>query len=478
MAKYKKQFKIAVPECSIKYLSKAIENEPPTFEFEIESFYGIIYDISSNLSKSSKLMTPLSSKILQQKYGEGYRDMLDYLTDKHIIIESRHFTEGNCRKFGFPNSDKELKKMLTVLIDLNTSFGRYVKNRHNKEQKTAKWKAEHIKILRKEFYDMKFDTDLAIEELNSIKESLTNEQYMAIYGDILSLSKGNSIQRFFGRNETNYRIDSNITSLKSYFKKFIIDTYQLYQLDLKNSQPVLFNIILNLIIKVINLEVDVNSSTSTLFYGDKVLKRLVIESGKGFEKNQKLVGVLINEIEEYRLHTSNGTWYEHLSEVYNLYYETNYFDRDRAKSMWMALAYSSNHSKNYNVVKKAFEEKYPCIGKIMRKFKNTKHSELAVILQKIESNIFIDQISLELIGNNIVPITIHDSIIIKESQQVESQIIMNNVLARNLGFTPIIQVENLNDLEFKPKYTPLDIADEVQQLHLIRNARRLKKSCI
>ena len=55
---------------------------------------------------------------------------------------------------------------------------------------------------------------------------------------------------------------------------------------------------------------------------------------------------------------------------------------------------------------------------------------------------------------------------------------MNNVLARNLGFTPIIQVENLNDLEFKPKYTPLDIADEVQQLHLIRNARRLKKSCI
>ena len=144
--------------------------------------------------------------------------------------------------------------------------------------------------------------------------------------------------------------------------------------------------------------------------------------------------------------------------------------------LYQRLHLHGKYNQNYNVLKKAFEVKYPCIGKIMRKFKKTKHSELAVILQKIESHIFIDQISLELIGNNIVPITIHDSIIIKESQQVESQIIMNNVLARNLGFTPIIQVENLNDLKFKPKHTPLDIADEVQQLHLIRNARRLKSS--
>jgi hypothetical protein len=143
--------------------------------------------------------------------------------------------------------------------------------------------------------------------------------------------------------------------------------------------------------------------------------------------------------------------------------------------MWMALAYSSNQSKNYNVVKKAFEEKYPCIAKIMRQFKKTKHSDLAVTLQKIESNIFIDQIVPQLISKEIIPITIHDSIIIADHQKAESEEIMKNVLQQNLGFTPIIQSEKLIDLQFKPKQKALDIAAEVNELHKKRIAKLLKE---
>ena len=474
MAKYKKQFKIAIPERCYNQLTKAIEKKAPTFKFELESFYGILYDISSNLSESSNLMTPLSSTILQKKYGESYRAVLDYLYEHNIITENRQFKDAECRKFGFQNSYTELKRMTTVSIDLKTSLGRYVKNRHNEEQKAAKWKAEHLKALRKTFYALKIDHQNAIEVLESIKDSLTEGQYMSIYSGIVNLSSGNSILRFFGRNKTNYRVDSNITSLKSYFKKFIIADSILHQLDLKNSQPVLFNIVLNLVIKYSFQELNNKSSTATLFYGNKVLKHLVIECGKGFKGNQKLVGLLQTEIDEYRLYTSNGSWYEHLAEVYNSYYETNYFDRDKAKSMWMALAYSSNHSKNYNVVKKAFEEKYPCIAKIMRKFKKIKHSDLAVILQKIESNIFIDQIVPQLISKEIIPITIHDSIIIADHQKAESEEIMKNVLHQNLGFAPIIQSEKLIDLEFKPKQKALDIASEVNELHKKRIAKLLK----
>lgn len=475
MAKYKKQFKIAIPECCHKQLTKAIENQPPTFKFEIESFYGTIYDISSNLSERSNLMTPLSSKILQNKYGESYRDVLDYLNEHNIIIENRQFKDAECRKFGFHNSSTELKRMTTVSIDLKTSYGRYVKKRHNEEQKAAKWKAEHFKALRKAFYALKIDHQNAIHELESIKDSLSEGQYMSIYSGIVNLSSGNSILRFFGRNKTNYRVDSNITSLKSYFKKFIISDSILHQLDLNNSQPVLFNIVLNLVIKYSFLELNNKSSTATLFYGNKVLKHLVIQCGKGFKGNQKLVGLLQSEIDEYRFHTSNGRWYEHLAEVYNSYYDTNFFTRDKAKSMWMALAYSSNQSKNYNVVKKAFEEKYPCIAKIMRQFKKNKHSDLAVTLQKIESYIFIDQIVPQLISKEIIPITIHDSIIIADHQKAESEEIMKNVLQQNLGFTPIIQSEKLIDLEFKPKQKALDIAAEVNELHKKRIAKLLKE---
>jgi repressor of nif and glnA expression len=137
------------------------------------------------------------------------------------------------------------------------------------------------------------------------------------------------------------------------------------------------------------------------------------------------------------------------------------------------LAYSSNRSTNYYIVKLAFQDKYPIISLILRYFKKNKHADLAIVLQKIESHIFIEQISHNLIDNGIVPITIHDSIIVKESDLEKSEEIMNQVLLENIGFTPKIQVENLNDSKFKIKQKPLDIAAEINQLHVKRNVNKL-----
>lgn len=473
MAKYKKQFKIAIPLSLFNNLERSIKTDQPKFEFEIESFYGILYDIASKMVNHDDFMVPLSSKILQNKYGPTYHLLLSYLIENKIIIENRQFFKNHCRLYSLSKPSKESKKMATVFINLNSRYGRYVKRRHNDEQKKSKFNTEHIKMLRKEFYNLKFDVELAIEELNSNKENMSSEQYTATYSAIICLEKGNSNQRFFSRNSTNDRIDSNITSLKSYFKKFINYSVNQCQLDLKNSQPVLFNIVLNNVIDFIHPDVSIKPDTSALFYSNEVLKHLVTQCSKRFATNQKRVGLLKQEMENYRLHTSTGKWYEHLSDVYNEFYQTKYFDREKAKSMWMAIAYSSNYSKNYNVVKKAFEAKYPEIGKIIRIFKNKNYSDFAIILQKIESHIFIDQISPQLIKNNIVPITIHDSLIVQEHQKTETQRIMNEVLNDNLGFLPVIEIEHLKDLKLKTKQTPLNIASEVYQLQLARSARLL-----
>lgn len=472
MSKYKKQFKIAIPTDTFEKLEKVLQNNPPNFKCENEGFYGIIRDISSKMFDSEDGMVSLSSAILQRKYGEKYRLMLDYLVQNNLIKENHQFLENKCRSFTIETTSKRSRKETTIVeINLNTQFGKYVKKRHNEEQRNAKTQLRYIRTLRNEFYDMNFNFQSAVDDLNSKKDLITEEQYFAIYDDLICLSKGNSVRRYFSRNTTNKRIDTNITALKSYFKRYIISDQILYSFDLKNSQPVIFNVILNLI----NKEIKKDVLTPALFYGNPQLKELVTQCSKGFAKDQKSVIQLQEEIENYKKHTGKGTWYDHLATIYNDYYNTDYFNRDKAKTMWMALAYSSNRSKNYNPMKVAFERYYPKLTSIFKTFKKKNYKYLAIILQQIESNIFIDQLAVKLIDKGIIPLTIHDSIIIRENDLTDAQQIMNQVLLDNIGFVPVIHKDRLLDSEFKFKSQAIDIAQKISELDIQRSISETKK---
>jgi len=226
----------------------------------------------------------------------------------------------------------------------------------------------------------------------------------------------------------NGRIDTNLTSLKSYFKKFIISDVDLYQLDLKNSQPVLFNIILDIIHKLINEEISLEEVFPTLCYKNKYIKDTISLIYQWVKKDSKWVDILNREIPLYKEYTSKGTWYEHLAEIYNSHYKTDVFDRNMSKSLWMALVYSGNYSGKYNTSKLAFEKEYKGIGKLLRKFKQKEYNQLAICLQQIESEIFIDDIASKLFERGIVPYTIHDSIIVNENQLDEARDVMMEVM--------------------------------------------------
>lgn len=61
----------------------------------------------------------------------------------------------------------------------------------------------------------------------------------------MSVNAINDGQLHFNSNKTNNRIDTNLTSLKSELKKFIISEPTLYQIDIVNCQPFLLSVILN-----------------------------------------------------------------------------------------------------------------------------------------------------------------------------------------------------------------------------------------
>lgn len=466
MAKYKKQFSISLPTSLYNQLHLTLKALPPTFEYEVEGFYGILRDITTRISNHADRKVPLYSKILQNKYGKPYRKMLDYLFDNNIISENHQYNEGKCRTFGIKEvlSISSVDDLTTIPISLKSMYGKYVKKRHNVEQKLAKGKLTHIRRLRNQFYDLEFDVDGAFVELDNNRDLLSTEQYVAIYDDILCLDKSNKNLRYFTRSNNNGRIDTNLTSLKSCLKKFIVSDVDLYQLDLKNSQPVLFNIVLDIIYKLINNDINIEDIYLTLCYKNKYIKDTVTLIYQWVKKDSKWVDILKKEILLYRLHTSNGTWYEHIAEIYNNHYSTNRFDRDMAKSLWMALAYSGNYSSKYNTSKIAFEKKYEGLGKLLRKFKQKEYNQLAICLQHIESEIFINGIVKELCEVNITPYTIHDSVIIEESQLKQTKQVVTSVLKKHLGFEPILDEEPLSNLKFKVKYDAEDIASIINDL--------------
>jgi hypothetical protein len=125
-------------------------------------------------------------------------------------------------------------------------------------------------------------------------------------------------------------------------------------------------------------------------------------------------------------------------------------------------------------MKVAFEKKYPQITTILKTFKRKNYKNLAIVLQQIESNIFIDQLAVRLIENGIVPLTIHDSIIIRENDLCQAQEIMNQVLSDSIGFLPVIQGEKLIASEFKSKCHAVDIAEKINELDMQRSVLAIR----
>lgn len=199
----------------------------------------------------------------------------------------------------------------------------------------------------------------------------------------------------FNRNTTNNRLDTNLTNMASDLKPYIVGWEDMVYLDLKNSQPVLFNVELN----------------KVYVKGSETLKA---------------------EIDRYRKATFAGKWYEELMRIFNT-------DRDNSKEIWMCIAYSQN--KSYQNYKKPFKKAYPEIYKIIESKKSSNYKNFAISLQKLESKIFIDKICKELVDINIIPFTVHDALIVYKSDQDTSLKIMEKVLLESIGGIPKISVE-------------------------------------
>jgi len=403
---------------------------------------------------------PMSSTYLQAKYGNDYNTYIEWLIIHNVIWKDYYHegkavyfylqSNENClSKINFLCRENDIStESIREVIDtycirdsieislLSTEFNGLNSNQKNrifnswykikvpitktnKKFLTKDYEADstyinnapkHIKRMGSHYrkqLEIKYEQAIEHSEnryLNELSQAKNDKEevsafkrYSSRISSINAIHSGSLNKTLrFKRNATNKRLDTNLTNMASDLRPFIVGYENMSYLDLSNSQPVLFNILL-----------------------------------QSYRKNAS--EALLEEIDKYFEITTSGKWYEWLQSLYGL-------SRNECKEIWMKIAYSENEHNTQ--VKSIFQKELPLIYSIIAEIKKEKHADFAIALQKVESKIFIDEICKELVSHKIIPYTMHDGLLVLREHEEKTLHIMQSILKSKLGVIPNIKVEN------------------------------------
>ena len=198
---------------------------------------------------------------------------------------------------------------------------------------------------------------------------------------------------YAARNETNRRLDHNFTSMPSVMLGIIKEDNDLAEIDMKNAQFAIH-------------------------------ARWLIDEG---------LDLLHEDVSIYCKICAEGILYEHLGELFRI-------QRNEAKTLMLGIAFSSHrHSSEH---KRMFRELFPNVLAHIDGFKREKGKSglFAVELQLWESEIFIDNIFINIREQGLFCITKHDSVIVRE-KDVEVVIRIMTGCFQSIGFGCVLNVE-------------------------------------
>ena len=270
------------------------------------------------------------------------------------------------------------------------------------------------------------------------------------------------------RNETNLRLDSNLTNLKSDFISLLhMDGQRLGQIDLKNSQFRFFVMLLEQAERELLYGTVENEFPRTQFSSELAAKQSFIlrikEEGK-IEGNQvTLLSILFArhcikntassrslsaDYKLFRKLVKTGQLYEHIMQVH--WAETGQeITRAQAKKMMFGISFSSH--RYWPEAKRIIAKAFPTIVAMMDDFKKEMirqystpdlsesqardrgNASFAVMLQQVESLVFIDRILAQCHKSGIKALSKHDSIVFRQSDRSYVAAIIIKVLNKVFG---------------------------------------------
>ena len=304
------------------------------------------------------------------------------------------------------------------------------------------WDKEKHRYKRK---NPKLQYDAAIQNLNELK-----------------------IHHYKAKIDTNvHRLNSVITNIeKEYRNFFTYDGQEMVAIDIKNSQPYLFCLLLNKEFWMDNSPLPININTLPLNI-QALFKNPpeILSNIRSF-----LESVNIADFQEYIELVANGQLYEMIVDRDKQRNRTSKITRKIAKKELLILFYSANRedieedTRKIYRVERIFNEKFPIIMRLIRLIKmnydeadiNNNYNRFARLLQSIEVEIVLNKCCQTIWdgGNHQVPIfTIHDSIATTFEYQDYVRHVMEYELTKAIQVKPTLQIEswhisNLHDYPF------------------------------
>jgi len=254
--------------------------------------------------------------------------------------------------------------------------------------------------------------------------------------------------RYFSRNKTNNRLDTNLTNLVKGVRPFLIGDW--VSIDLANSQPLFLSLGLH---KILTSYLPLHTNHYYTPLCDRHNKTggpftLGKQQLAAFYKiPQNLQDRLNGEVIAFLDTCINGRFYESFQELAG----GSRLTRVEVKDMLFAVMYSKNEEYRkftrfipYEREKKLFANVYPAIAEVLKILKMKDHKKLAIALQRQESDTFIDRICPVLIDFGVVPLTIHDSILVPATEAETALNACTDVFMDLYGIRPTFHVEPLN----------------------------------
>lgn len=362
---------------------------------------------------------------------------IQFLVDNNLLLRNDYYVIG-----GKPKSYKIPREFLGKTVPVKITDKNINKRIDVQIKKYRNLKVQSLEFAKTDYYKtFKIDIfgankailDKAISEIKKLSDKYKAKLTESDIIDIIECKKGHEMKRikivlpdkgkeldnilhrymiystrinaindgflFFKRNTTNGRLDTNLTSLPSFLRPYLISSEKLMNIDIKNSQPYfLYTLIMN--------QPDINKE-ELANYSDLVI---------------------------------NGTLYEFLVEEYKK--KTGYMrTREQMKKMLYKIFFSKVVS--FPNQKQFFGGLFPTIMSYINNTNAGKNNTLALFLQSKESYTVLDVVMPLLEKMAIRPFTIHDSFVCKETEAIEIQEIFTKKLIELYGVAPSLHVNYL-----------------------------------
>ncbi|MDI9257297.1 hypothetical protein [Flavobacterium sedimenticola] len=229
------------------------------------------------------------------------------------------------------------------------------------------------------------------KELHNILHRFTTQHFK-----ILCINNG---YLYFKRNDTNGRLDTNLTNLPTGLRQFLISDEKLFNIDIKNSQPYF----LYCLLKVEN-------------------------------------AIPADELEKYGKLVVDGVFYEYLADQYKEF-SGKFKTRKDMKGFLFKIFFSKTGS--FPKIKEFFGHLFPNIMNYINENNAENNAVIANKLSTIESTTIISVILPALGELGVKPFTIHDSFVCKESEIQTIIDVFQQKTQSMFGITPSLHVKTL-----------------------------------